>query len=483
MQTITTYDAHCGTAVKHEQPGSCSTKYGNKNNRTNHGGGIARRLMPLLLFVLTATAGWAYDFSYTLPCGNQIYFDVIKNGSGDIVRDENGIPTARVTYKERGLITYNGGALSDGYITQSCSTLVIPEYVRNEEDTLFHVTEIGGHAFQNCKNITSVEIPPSVTKIGTLAFSNLENLSNISLPEGLKDLAEDAFASQFLGQNITNYVPAGIDAIEFRSQEPPVMSDGSSSEWLQDLITNIFGKTNTGNKIQFTVPCGSGDAYTEVFGDAVNIVEGQVYTVTYSVNNPNYGSISKEEVTGFGGCDPSTSIIRLTAQTKQVNNTSSVFIGWDIDGDGAVDNNISSGTNPGVNSVFAVSGTNNSVLSVNVYRGDRTVTAIFASGACNVTVSAGTGGTATIASKGSSVTTITGTTSVATFADYDTESSDENYRTNYEENNYIIIKATAATGFEFHGWDTNGNGVADILASSISATNGYKVNSPCIPGE
>ena len=92
MQTITTYDAHCGTAVKHEQPGSCSTKLGNKNNRTNHGGGIARRLMPLLLFVLTATAGWAYDFSAVAPSGKTLYYNVIDANSTP--------PTVEVTSRE-----------------------------------------------------------------------------------------------------------------------------------------------------------------------------------------------------------------------------------------------------------------------------------------------------------------------------------------------------------------------------------------------
>jgi len=94
MQTITTYDAHGGTAVKHEQPGSCSTKYGNKNNRTNHGGGIARRLMPLLLLVFTLVGGTAWgqtnvnmtsntnNGSTTMQCGTT-YTLTLSNQNGD----------------------------------------------------------------------------------------------------------------------------------------------------------------------------------------------------------------------------------------------------------------------------------------------------------------------------------------------------------------------------------------------------------------
>jgi hypothetical protein len=78
MRTGSITKAHGGTNVKHEQQGGCSTKLGNKNIRTKHGGGIAWRLMLLWLLAFTLVGGTAWGQTvninvpgdnYNLECG------------------------------------------------------------------------------------------------------------------------------------------------------------------------------------------------------------------------------------------------------------------------------------------------------------------------------------------------------------------------------------------------------------------------------
>lgn len=55
------------------------------------------------------------------------------------------------------------------------------------------IHQIGDGAFQNCRRITSVILPPSVLTIGRQAFLNCSNLTQISLPSTICSIAEYAF--------------------------------------------------------------------------------------------------------------------------------------------------------------------------------------------------------------------------------------------------------------------------------------------------
>lgn len=55
------------------------------------------------------------------------------------------------------------------------------------------VTSIGGEAFCNCTDLTSVTIPLSVTSIGNSAFKGCGSLSSIQLPEGIITIESSAF--------------------------------------------------------------------------------------------------------------------------------------------------------------------------------------------------------------------------------------------------------------------------------------------------
>ena len=65
------------------------------------------------------------------------------------------------------------------------------------------VTDVGGRAFCECANLTSVSIPGSVTSIGYEAFSSCPKLQTVSLAEGLKTIEERAFSGDTFLETIT----------------------------------------------------------------------------------------------------------------------------------------------------------------------------------------------------------------------------------------------------------------------------------------
>ena len=57
------------------------------------------------------------------------------------------------------------------------------------------VTNIGGEAFFDCSNLTSITIPNSVTSIGHLAFFGCYQLLTITIPSSVKSIGNEAFAN------------------------------------------------------------------------------------------------------------------------------------------------------------------------------------------------------------------------------------------------------------------------------------------------
>ena len=74
------------------------------------------------------------------------------------------------------------------------------------------VTEIGGGAFYNNANLTSINIPSSVVKIGSSAFWQCTSLTSISIPSSMKTIEEWAF---FNCKNLASVsIADGITRIE-----------------------------------------------------------------------------------------------------------------------------------------------------------------------------------------------------------------------------------------------------------------------------
>ena len=55
------------------------------------------------------------------------------------------------------------------------------------------VTSIGSAAFQNCDDLTSIEIPNSVTNIGDYAFYDCDGLTSVAIPNSVTNIGDYAF--------------------------------------------------------------------------------------------------------------------------------------------------------------------------------------------------------------------------------------------------------------------------------------------------
>ena len=78
------------------------------------------------------------------------------------------------------------------YITKYSGAVTIPSTITNN-GTNYNVTSIGSSAFQDCSDLTSVDIPSSVKSIGSYAFSGCSGLTSINIPSSVNSFGEGAF--------------------------------------------------------------------------------------------------------------------------------------------------------------------------------------------------------------------------------------------------------------------------------------------------
>lgn len=125
---------------------------------------IMRTFMTAYIFFLASQILSAYDFE-----SNGIYYDISSESN----------LTVCVTYKNTSYNSYGG-------------EITIPSTVIYSNKS-YSVTSIGKSAFQNCTELTKVQIPESVESIGNDAFRDCSSLSEVNLPNKITTISAFTF--------------------------------------------------------------------------------------------------------------------------------------------------------------------------------------------------------------------------------------------------------------------------------------------------
>ena len=194
-----------------------------------------------------------------------IFYDCLKESDDNILKvvetvfernmdNENIIESAKVLTKElyqtidekelksisnmqlgKELSIQNG--VLKGWKNTQGSKLIIPDTVES----------IASKAFNNCENLKTIILPPSIKRIGEHAFSS-SGLVNIALPVGLEIIGAGAFEEC---QNLTVRIPTSVVEIGYRAfadcSDLTIIYEGREWQWGTIKKDNIFGyviKTN-----------------------------------------------------------------------------------------------------------------------------------------------------------------------------------------------------------------------------------------------
>lgn len=146
---------------------------------------MKKKLLLAVMVVFSATSVLAHDFEV-----DGIYY-----------RINNDSTTVKVTYK---------GTNSSASKIYS-GDIVIPDEVTYDNKT-YTVTEIGGEAFEDCANLTSVELPSTVKSIGRYAFLRCEALRKVNIPDAVTFIGTSAFGRCLSLTEI--YIPSSVTLME-----------------------------------------------------------------------------------------------------------------------------------------------------------------------------------------------------------------------------------------------------------------------------
>ena len=110
-----------------------------------------------------------------------------------------------------------------------CKELVIPSEYKGKP-----VKEIGPSAFEDCRSLTSIDIPDSVTSIGRYAFDSCSSLTSVEIPDSVTSIGYSAF---YNCSNLTSVeIPDSVTSIGDRAF---YSCDSLTSVVIGDRVTSI----------------------------------------------------------------------------------------------------------------------------------------------------------------------------------------------------------------------------------------------------
>ena len=118
----------------------------------------------------------------------------------------------------------------------------IPKIVKPDNSAISYiVTGIGGSAFKQCTNLTSIELPTSIENISWYAFEDCINLTRFTFPESITYIGHSAF------KNCRNLRTVYFNAISARS--PKCISYGRPSSVIFENCLNL-SSVYIGNNVE-----------------------------------------------------------------------------------------------------------------------------------------------------------------------------------------------------------------------------------------
>ena len=145
---------------------------------------LRSKLFALTLAIVASVASFAYDEMPPDFKVDGLYYNFLE---GDNVEVTHPYRPALPTESASNAATQDS---PDDYA--NLTELTIPSTV-TYEGNVYHVTRIGHHAFDQCENLTSVDIPNSIKSIGIRAFSWCSALTSMVLKGGLENIESYAF--------------------------------------------------------------------------------------------------------------------------------------------------------------------------------------------------------------------------------------------------------------------------------------------------
>ena len=145
---------------------------------------------------------------YKSASGWSEYADKIVGYDFDNNKEESSVPTNQIWY------TSKYGKIVEPNDPTVFGVNIVSNVYKNGKGIISFDSDVqwvGARAFQDCKELESINLPRSVESIGVFAFSNCSSLKELNLPDGVAYIESYAFSSCSLLTKVT--IPNSVHTI------------------------------------------------------------------------------------------------------------------------------------------------------------------------------------------------------------------------------------------------------------------------------